>query len=92
MVCGRAFLPRDVMHVVGHRTQTHLVQPYEPNLFRYLKMNNYTNIMLGKNDMFAQPTFNSSLDYWEDLIGACMNVMPLAHISRRGERQQQLCI
>lgn len=41
------------MHVLGHRTQTHLVQAAEQNLFSLLKAHNYTTLMLGKNDMLA---------------------------------------
>jgi hypothetical protein len=44
-------------------------QPWEPNLFRYLKLAGYYNVMFGKNDAFAQDTFNTSLSYWESLIG-----------------------
>ena len=38
MITGR------YMHVLGHRTQTHLVRDYEPNFFRYLKEAGYTVI------------------------------------------------
>lgn len=31
MVTGR------YMHMLGHRTQTHLIRDYEPNYFRLLK-------------------------------------------------------
>jgi len=36
------------MHVLGHRTQTHLVQPWEANAFAYLKAAGYTTIMIGE--------------------------------------------
>mmetsp|Transcript_24151 Transcript_24151/g.26816 ORF Transcript_24151/g.26816 Transcript_24151/m.26816 type:complete len:511 (+) Transcript_24151:24-1556(+) len=57
------------MHVLGHRTQTHLVQVYERNLFKYLKEDGYTVVWLGKNDMFSQKAFPASVTYWEDDIG-----------------------
>ena len=57
------------MHVLGHRTQTHLVRSYEDNLFKYLKRANYTTILLGKNDVLAADSFNSSLSFWQGTIG-----------------------
>ena len=33
------------MHVMGHRTQTHLVQEWEPNVFAYLKASGYTTLI-----------------------------------------------
>ena len=42
------------MHVLGHRTQNHLVQDYEPNYFRLLKDSGYHVLWHGKNDMFSQ--------------------------------------
>jgi choline-sulfatase len=57
------------MHVLGHRTQTHLVQNYEPNMFRYLKEANYTVLWYGKNDMLSADSFNSSVTDWKGLIG-----------------------
>jgi choline-sulfatase len=63
MVTGR------YMHVLGHRTQTHLVRGYEDNFAAQLKAAGYTTILLGKNDMFAPSSFNSSLTYWDGIIG-----------------------
>ena len=57
------------MHVLGHRTQTHLVQPAESNLFALLKAHNYSTLMLGKNDMLAAASFSKSFTYWENAIG-----------------------
>ena len=54
------------MHVEGHRTQIHLVRPWERNVFQYLKDAGYTTAMFGKNDMFAAESFNQSLTYWID--------------------------
>ncbi|XP_065836340.1 uncharacterized sulfatase YidJ-like [Oscarella lobularis] len=58
------------MHVLGHRTQTHLVQTYEPNMFKYLKDAGYTVMWYGKNDMLSQSSFNLSVTNWTDGIGA----------------------
>ena len=63
MVTGR------FMHVLGHRTQTHLVRPYEDNFFAQLKAAGYTTVMLGKNDMLAAESFNSSFSFWAGVIG-----------------------
>lgn len=57
------------MHVLGHRTQTHLVRKYEDNLFKYLKQTNYTTILLGKNDILAAESFNASFTFWDGIIG-----------------------
>ena len=54
------------MHVLGHRTQTHLVQPWEPNMFAILKAEGYTTMLLGKNDMLAAASFNASFTFWQD--------------------------
>ena len=48
MITGR------YMHVLGHRTQDHLVREYEPNYFRLLKDSGYHILWHGKNDMFSQ--------------------------------------
>lgn len=64
-----AVLTGRYMHVLGHRTQTHLIQNSEPNVFKYLKESGYTTIMLGKNDMLSIDSFNSSFSYWEEVIG-----------------------
>ena len=41
------------MHVLGHRTQTHLLQSYEFNYFRTLKESGYHVQYYGKNDVFC---------------------------------------
>ena len=56
-------------HVLGHRTQTHLVQPWEQNVFASLKAAGLTTVMLGKNDMLAEGSFNASFTFWEDVEG-----------------------
>ena len=58
MITGR------YMHVLGHRTQTHLVRDYEPNFFRYLKEAGYHIQCYGKNDMFSQEAFPLSVSNW----------------------------
>jgi arylsulfatase A-like enzyme len=57
------------MHVLGHRTQTHLIREYEDNMFKYLKQSNYTTILLGKNDVLSSQSFNDSLTFWDGIIG-----------------------
>jgi hypothetical protein len=57
------------MHVLGHRTQTHLVQDYEMNYYRAMKEAGYYTAMYGKNDAFAPNGQNLSLSYWEGDIG-----------------------
>lgn len=57
------------MHVLGHRTQTHLIREYEDNMFKYLKQSNYTTILLGKNDVLSSQSFNDSLSFWDGIIG-----------------------
>ena len=64
-----AMLSGRYMHVLGHRTQTHLLQPPEPNLLAILKAHGYTTVLLGKNDALAAAAFNASLSYWENTIG-----------------------
>lgn len=57
------------VHTLGHRTMTHLVQPWEPNLWAMLKSAGYTTLHFGKNDMLAQASFPPSFTYWEDGTG-----------------------
>eukprot|EP00051_Salpingoeca_urceolata_P014020 m.177673 g.177673 ORF g.177673 m.177673 type:complete len:625 (-) comp17969_c0_seq3:169-2043(-) len=57
------------MHVLGHRTQTHLIQDYENNYFRDLKEAGYHIQYYGKNDAFSQNAFNMSVSNWSSLIG-----------------------
>ena len=72
------------LHVVGHRTQTHLLQTYEPNVFRYLKNSGYTTIMLGKNDMLSVDSFNSTFTFWENDIGTSGGPSPFTKPSEPG--------
>eukprot|EP00039_Didymoeca_costata_P024404 m.10206 g.10206 ORF g.10206 m.10206 type:complete len:545 (+) comp4220_c0_seq2:22-1656(+) len=57
------------MHVLGHRTQTHLIQDYEQNYFRSLKEGGYHVQFFGKNDAFSANAFNLSVTEWQSLIG-----------------------
>ena len=57
------------MHVLGHRTQTHLLQAYEHNYFRTLKKSGYHIQYYGKNDVFSPDAMNTSVSYWEGDIG-----------------------
>ena len=73
-----ALLTGRYMHTLGHRTQTHLIQPYEANLFATLKAANYTTMLLGKNDMFAPGSFAPSLTFWENDGGCSQGGNPYA--------------
>ena len=53
--------------VRGHRSLYYLLQPNEPNLFRYLKQAGYDVFWFGKNDAFAQATFPDSVTRWADV-------------------------
>ena len=64
-----AILSGRYLHVLGHRTQTHLLQNKEPNVFRYLKESGYATVMVGKNDMLSADSFNSSFSYWDQVLG-----------------------
>ena len=57
------------MHVLGHRTQIHLIRAYEENYFRILKNAGYHVAFFGKNDVFSQASFNFSVSEWQNLIG-----------------------
>ena len=57
------------MHILGHRTQSHLIQDYEYNYLRVLKENGYHVQYYGKNDAFSATAFNLSVSYWEQKIG-----------------------
>lgn len=57
------------MHVLGHRTQTHLVQDYENNYLRTLKDAGYHIQYAGKNDAFSATAFNLSVSNWSQTIG-----------------------
>eukprot|EP00117_Sycon_ciliatum_P029466 scpid56464/ scgid23458/ Uncharacterized sulfatase yidJ len=70
MITGR------YMHVLGHRTQTHLVREYEPNFFRYLKDAGYYVSWHGKNDMFSQASFPLSVSNWTNDIGSSKGPSP----------------
>jgi len=56
-------------HVRGHRSLCHLLRPDEPNLFKTLRRAGYEVAMFGKNDLFAQETFEQSVDYHDDNPG-----------------------
>jgi len=57
------------MHVLGHRTQIHLVRAYEENYFRVLKDAGYHIAFFGKNDVFSEASFNFSVSEWKNTIG-----------------------
>ena len=57
------------MHVLGHRTQIHLIRAYEENYFRLLKESGYHVQWYGKNDAFSKTAFNLSVSAWEGDIG-----------------------
>jgi arylsulfatase A-like enzyme len=57
------------MHVLGHRTQIHLIRAYEENYFRLLKDAGYHVKWLGKNDALSKAAFNMSVSSWENDIG-----------------------
>lgn len=65
------------MHVLGHRTQMHLIQPYEFNYFQVLKDSGYHVQYYGKNDAFSSDAFNLSVSEWSKDIG--MNKGPSAY-------------
>ena len=56
------------MHVLGHRTQIHLLRAYEENYFRLLKESAHVQ-WYGKNDALSQAAFNLSVSAWEPAIG-----------------------
>jgi len=64
-----ALLSGRYMHVLGHRTQNHLLQPQEQNAFALLKASGYTTISLGKNDAISVGAMNSTFDFWQEDIG-----------------------
>lgn len=70
MITGR------YMHTLGHRTQQHLTQYWEPNYFRWFKDNGYFVLWLGKNDALSKTTFPLSVNQWEDKIGVAMGPQP----------------
>ena len=53
----------------GHRTQNHLLQASEDNVFAALKAVGYTTLHLGKNDVLAADAFNRTFSYWEGETG-----------------------
>ena len=73
MITGR------YMHVLGHRTQTHLIQDYEPNFFRYLKEAGYHVTWHGKNDMLSQAAFPLSVTNWTHDGGISMAKGPFVY-------------
>jgi arylsulfatase A-like enzyme len=57
------------VHVRGHRSLYYLLQPDEPNLFRYLKQNGYDVYGFGKNDLLAPGSFAASVTEFESRPG-----------------------
>ena len=56
-------------HTAGHRTLWHLLQPHEPNLFRYLHQAGYEIAWFGKNDVLAPPCF-AEIDTYGSATGS----------------------
>jgi choline-sulfatase len=52
------------VHVRGHRNLAYFLHNDEPNLFRYLRENNYDVYWYGKNDLLAPDSFPSSVTDW----------------------------
>ncbi|OQB12684.1 MAG: Arylsulfatase [Firmicutes bacterium ADurb.Bin193] len=50
------------VHNFGHRSLWHLLRPYEPSLFRYLKNAGYDIAWFGKNDLYSQA-------YLDEILG-----------------------
>ena len=73
-----ALLTGRYMHVLGHRTQNHLLQPSEENAFALLKASGYTTISIGKNDALAPGSFQQTFDYWVEDIGSSKGSNPFA--------------
>ncbi len=57
------------VHVRGHRSLYYFLQPDEPNLFRYLKQNDYDVFWYGKNDLLAPESFADSVTDWRSYPG-----------------------
>ena len=51
-------------HVRGHRSFQHLLEPDDPNLFRYLKDAGYDVFWFGKNDVLSVERFGESVTEW----------------------------
>ena len=51
-------------HVKGHRSFQHLLEPDDPNLFRYLKEAGYDVFWFGKNDVLSVERFGESVTEW----------------------------
>jgi arylsulfatase A-like enzyme len=67
------------VHTLGHRTMTHLVQPYEVNLWGQMRAAGYTTLHFGKNDELAAASFNATYDYWTDSTGVAQGASPYAY-------------
>lgn len=52
--------------VRGHRSLYYLLQPDEPNMFRYLKDSGYDVFWFGKNDALAAKAFKDSVTEWHE--------------------------
>jgi arylsulfatase A-like enzyme len=74
-----ALLSGRYMHVLGHRTQNHLLQPQEQNAFALLKAAGYTTVSLGKNDAISPGAMNASFTFWQEDIGVSKGANPFAY-------------
>jgi arylsulfatase A-like enzyme len=54
------------VHNMGHRSLWHLLRPYEPSLFRYLKNAGYDIQWFGKNDLYSQEYLDEICDDIEE--------------------------
>ena len=50
------------IHSNGHRSLYQLLQPYEENLFKFLKNKGYEVIWIGRNDLFDKDTISLSVN------------------------------
>jgi arylsulfatase A-like enzyme len=85
-------------HVTGHRTLTHLLKPWEPNLLRYLKDSGYTVVWVGqRGDTFAPGVTEESTDWHGFTVRPTMLYQPIPyppehHLARAfysGRRQNE---
>jgi arylsulfatase A-like enzyme len=64
------------MHVLGHRTQNHLLPAREQNAFALLKASGYTTVSLGKDDVISVEAMNQTYNFWQQDIGVSKGANP----------------
>ncbi|MHA1339180.1 MAG: sulfatase-like hydrolase/transferase [Promethearchaeota archaeon] len=57
------------VHNGGHRSLYHLLQPYEENLFKFLKERGYEVVWIGRNDLFSNKAAKISVNKRIGIIG-----------------------